>query len=100
PSRAMPRWPKNPERDRLLKQLERERERLDEAAFHATIAARWREARLELGLSQSQLAKALGYGQSWCADVEAGRVLPGHRVLVLLARVSGRSVGWLLGERE
>lgn len=66
--------------------------------LHATLSARVKEVRLELGLSQEQLGRALGRTQTWVTEVEKGRTVPAHDVLVALALASRRSVGWFYGE--
>ena len=59
-----------------------------------------KEARLELGLTQAQLGRALGRTQPWVREVESGRTAAQPYVLAALAEEAGRSVGWFFGEPD
>lgn len=71
-----------------------------EAALRRTLGARVREARLELGITQHQLALAFGIGQSGVAEMEKGRACAQPYVIQALASATGRSVGWFFGEPD
>ncbi|MBX3466181.1 MAG: helix-turn-helix transcriptional regulator [Planctomycetes bacterium] len=57
-------------------------------------------ARLELGLTQEELGRALGRTQPWVREVESGRTAAQPYVLAALAAATGRSVGWFFGEPD
>lgn len=69
-----------------------------QAALHAVVGARLRDARIAMGLTQEQLARALGRTQHWLSEVESGRTQPQLYVIATVAAASGRSVGWFFGE--
>lgn len=61
------------------------------------------QARLDLGLTQDQMAKLLGYGaKSRIAGIEAGRRQPGKSMVLLLeAYLAGyRPSGWPVGRQD
>ena len=70
------------------------------AELHQVLGERVRAARLELGLTQTQLADALGRTQSWVREVESGRTAAQPYLLATLAAATGRSVGWFYGEPD
>ncbi|MGE8449074.1 MAG: S24 family peptidase [Pseudomonadales bacterium] len=61
----------------------------------STLKDRLAEARTESGLSQAQLAKAVGAGQSTIASIENGRN-KGSSLFLDLARALGVNVEWLM----
>lgn len=63
------------------------------------LAERTKKARKEAGLSQAELAKAIGTGQSTIASIENGRN-QGSGFLVDIARVLGVRPDWLASGRE
>lgn len=63
-------------------------------------AARVREARLRLGMSQASCARRLGITRSMMSGLELGRFLARTVLLVKLAGVLEVSVDWLLGLSE
>lgn len=65
-----------------------------------TIAARVREARGQLGLTQRELADAFSKTQPWVAEIEAARQWPPHHVLGALSRATGRPLSWFYGREE
>lgn len=71
-----------------------------QAALHRTLGDRVKAARLELGLTQEQLGRALGRTQPWVREVESGRTAAQPYVLAALAAATARSVGWFFGEPE
>lgn len=67
---------------------------------HRVVGARLREARLSIGLTQADVADALGLSRPTLAAVEKGtRKITGLE-LRRLARLYQRDVAWLLGEEE
>lgn len=67
---------------------------------HRVVGARIREARLSIGLTQAEVADALGLSRPTLAAVEKGtRKITGLE-LRRLARLYQRDVAWLLGEEQ
>jgi transcriptional regulator with XRE-family HTH domain len=67
---------------------------------HRVVGARLRGARLSMGLTQADVADALGLSRPTLAAVEKGtRKITGLE-LRRLARLYQRDVAWLLGEEE
>lgn len=67
---------------------------------HRVVGARLRDARLATGLTQADVAQALGLSRPTLAAVEKGaRKITGLE-LRRLARLYQRDVAWLLGEEE
>lgn len=67
---------------------------------HRVVGARLRNARLAMGLTQADVAEALGLSRPTLAAVEKGtRKITGLE-LRRLARLYQRDVAWLLGEEE
>ena len=65
---------------------------------HRVVGARLRDARLSMGLTQADVAEALGLSRPTLAAVEKGaRKITGLE-LRRLARLYQRDVAWLLGE--
>lgn len=58
---------------------------------------RLRQRRLELKLSQEEVSERAGINQSTISQLERGEQIPTVRSLVLLAKVLGTSIDWLLG---
>lgn len=58
------------------------------------LAARLRAAREHAGLTQAELAEALGKSQPMVANVEAGRVRVGERYLALVLEACDLPEGW------
>lgn len=72
----------------------------DQPNEHRVVGARLREARLSIGLTQADVADALGLSRPTLAAVEKGtRKITGLE-LRRLARLYQRDVAWLLGEEE
>jgi transcriptional regulator with XRE-family HTH domain len=70
----------------------------DQLNEHRVVGARLRDARLATGLTQAEVAKALGMSRPTLAAVEKGtRKITGLE-LRRLARLYQRDVAWLLGE--
>jgi len=70
----------------------------DQPNEHRVVGARLREARLSVGLTQADVADALGLSRPTLAAVEKGtRKITGLE-LRRLARLYQRDVAWLLGE--
>lgn len=69
-----------------------------QAALHRVLGDRVKAARLQLGLTQEQLGRALGRTQSWVREVESGRTAAQPYVLAALAAATGRGVGFFFGE--
>ena len=62
-----------------------------------------KKARLAAGLTQTQVAAAIGAAQSWVHKIESGEIQPGNITLdraVKLARVLGVPVEDLINEAE
>lgn len=59
-------------------------------AFYAELGGRVRRARETAGLSQQELARALGLTRSSVSNLEAGRQRPPLHLLAGLARLTGR----------
>jgi transcriptional regulator with XRE-family HTH domain len=72
----------------------------NEAAGHKIVGARLREARLAIGLTQSDIADALDISRPSVAAIEKGTRKVTGLELRRLARLYRRSVGWLLGDEE
>jgi transcriptional regulator with XRE-family HTH domain len=67
---------------------------------HRVVGARLRDARLATGLTQAEVATALGMSRPTLAAVEKGtRKITGLE-LRRLARLYQRDVAWLLGEED
>lgn len=64
------------------------------------ISKRVRFAREIAGLSQAQVADALGIHRPSVSEIEAGRRRVSADELVTLARLFGVSIGWLAGETD
>lgn len=72
----------------------------DQPNEHRVVGARLRDARLAMGLTQADVADALGLSRPTLAAVEKGsRKITGLE-LRRLARLYQRDVAWLLGEEE
>lgn len=70
----------------------------DQPNEHRVMGARLRDARLAIGLTQAEVAEALGMSRPTLAAVEKGaRKITGLE-LRRLARLYQRDVAWLLGE--
>lgn len=67
---------------------------------HRVVGARLREARLSIGLTQADVADALGLSRPTLAAVEKGTRKVTGLELRRLARLYQRDVAWLLGEEE
>lgn len=65
---------------------------------HQVVAARLRDARLAVGLTQADTATALGISRPAVAALEKGSRKVTGLELRRLARLYQRSVGWLLGD--
>jgi transcriptional regulator with XRE-family HTH domain len=72
----------------------------DQPSEHRAVGGRLRDARLSIGLTQAEVADALGLSRPTLAAVEKGtRKITGLE-LRRLARLYQRDVAWLLGEEE
>lgn len=65
---------------------------------HQVVAARLRDARLAVGLTQADTATALGISRPAVAALEKGSRKVTGLELRRLARLYQRNVGWLLGD--
>jgi transcriptional regulator with XRE-family HTH domain len=73
---------------------------VDQPNEHRVVGARLRDARLAMGLTQADVADALGLSRPTLAAVEKGtRKITGLE-LRRLARLYQRDVAWLLGEES
>lgn len=63
-------------------------------ALRERVGVEIRRARIEAGLSQSELAKILGTQQPAISRLEAGRALPSFRTLDEIARALGMGVAF------
>ena len=54
---------------------------------------RIKERRTELGMTQIELAKAVGVGQSTIADIEVGKHIPGVDIAIRIAQQLGIDMG-------
>lgn len=75
--------------------LEKERE-----ALRFLVGRRVAVARHEIGLSQRALAKVCDRSPSWVREIESGAQWAPAYLLVPLAEITGRSVGWFYGETQ
>lgn len=73
-------------------------EQSDPLADHQVVGARLREARLAVGLTQSDTATALGISRPAVVALEKGSRKVTGLELRRLARLYQRTVGWLLGD--
>ena len=64
------------------------------------MAANVRTARLASGLTQRQLAEAVGVGELVVSKWERGMYRPSHENMIRLAGALGRSVAWFYTEHE
>jgi len=65
-----------------------------------TIGLRCRRARKRLGLSQRELARAMGRSPSWVREIEQGAQFAPPYLTRALADALGVSVAWLYGEPD
>ena len=72
----------------------------DETSSRQTIASRLRLARENAGLTQSQVAKKIGWHRPTVSEIEAGRRRVSADELANLAKLYGASVNWMLGEEQ
>ncbi len=70
------------------------------SARYRGLLARLRRAREEAGLTQEEVARAVGRPQSYVSKCETGERRLDAIELEDLARVYGRSLGFLVGEAE
>lgn len=80
---------------RHTKRAEKERK-----ASATTFSMRLREARMKLGQSHGDAARALGVTREGYGRLERGRVLPRADVLLRVAKLFNVSTDWLLGLRD
>jgi transcriptional regulator with XRE-family HTH domain len=64
------------------------------------LAQRLRGSRIDLGLSQAQVAAATGLGRVAIAEIEAGRRKVSSLELAALSKAYGQEVSFFLGETE
>lgn len=62
------------------------------------VASRIKQARRTIGMDTLELARALGVSRREINYLEVGRHQPHLRTLAAMARLTGRSVEWLMGE--
>lgn len=62
----------------------------------ATVGARIRQRREDLGLSQARLAREAGLSVSFLSDVENGKRGMGVESLLAVAKVLGRKLDWFV----
>jgi transcriptional regulator with XRE-family HTH domain len=67
---------------------------------HRVVGARLRDSRLALGLTQAEVAEALGMSRPTLVAVEKGTRKVTGLELRRLARLYQRDVAWLLGEED
>ena len=80
----------------LEKKLEpKDRKSLDRLRARYTLASQLMELRKERGLSQQRLAALSGVNQSEISRIERGNANPSQATLEAIARVFGRTVGFL-----
>ncbi|MDQ6879705.1 MAG: helix-turn-helix transcriptional regulator [Candidatus Dormibacteraeota bacterium] len=80
----------------LEKKLEpKDREALERLRAHYTVASQLIELRKEKGISQQQLAELSGVYQSEISRIERGSANPSQATLEAIARVFGRTVGFM-----
>lgn len=68
--------------------------------MHMDINKRIYLARREAGMTQDQLAEAVGKTRSAVAQWESGEVRPRHSTMVAIARATGRDLRWLESGHE
>ena len=64
------------------------------------LAARLREARRYVGMTQQVAAEAIGVDPNTIARYEAGRIRPSSTALFALSQTYKKSVEWFYGEEE
>lgn len=67
---------------------------------HRSMGLRMKEARLELGLTQEDLAELTGITSRMIHEYESGRAKPNARRSRDLAQALGKSIPWLMFGRE
>ncbi len=72
----------------------------DQEIFRQVIASRLRLAREMAGLTQSQVAKSLGWHRPTVSEIEAGRRKISAEELSILAELYGVNVPWIVGEEK
>ena len=70
----------------------------DQDVLRQAIASRLRLARELAGLTQSQVAKRLGWHRPTVSEIEAGRRRVPAEELSVLAEIYGVQVPWIVGE--
>lgn len=73
---------------------------MDKAAEQAAVGARLRDAREAIGLTQEDVAAALGIPRTSVVSIEAGRRSVTALELRRLSRLYQRRTGWVLGEEQ
>jgi Predicted transcriptional regulators len=68
--------------------------------MNAELGRRLRQARLELGLSGTELARRIGKSQPYISDLERGQRTPSLSTLAALAQALGRPLSYFLGADE
>lgn len=71
---------------------------MNEVDIH--IARKLKERRLELGLSQSDIAKFFGFNRSTIAQIEMGRNKLNHNTLSKFAEIYQRPVSYFIGDED
>jgi DNA-binding XRE family transcriptional regulator len=81
----------------LEKKLEpKDREALGRLRAHYSVASQLIELRKERGITQQQLAALSGVNQSEISRIERGSANPSQATLEAIARVFGRTLGFLM----
>ncbi|MCG7321350.1 helix-turn-helix transcriptional regulator [Arsenicicoccus bolidensis] len=71
---------------------------MDKVVEQAAVGARLRDARQSVGLTQEDVAVALGIQRTSVVSIEAGKRAVTALELRRLSRLYRRSTGWILGE--
>lgn len=66
-------------------------------AVHTVPALRLREARMRMGIDQSELARRMGVHRNTVISIEAGKSEPRFMVVARWARVTHVSLDWIAG---
>lgn len=67
------------------------------AALRVFMGSRVRAARIQLGISQRELARQMDRSSSWVREIESGAQYGPAYLIVALTEALGRDLGWFYG---